>query len=86
MGEYLVITFRSRTQVMYFNKLMNSSGIPTEIINTPHEVSVGCGLSVKTYSSQLNAAKRIFNSYRPDNLVGMYYYNGKRIIGAAFIP
>ena len=58
MGEFVLASFRSRTQVMYFNRILNGAGIKSEIINTPREIAIGCGLSVKIAKSDLAAAQQ----------------------------
>ena len=45
--EYIIVAFRSRTQTVKLNKILQSMGINSEIVNTPKEAGVGCGLSVK---------------------------------------
>ncbi|MBP5661780.1 MAG: DUF3343 domain-containing protein [Clostridia bacterium] len=47
MEEFLIISFRSRTQVMHFARILRGAGIFSDIISTPRQVAVGCGLSVK---------------------------------------
>ncbi len=46
--EYLLISFRSRNHTVKFYEDLKRVGIPVEIVNTPKEAEVGCGLSVKT--------------------------------------
>ena len=45
--EYLIVAFRSREHTVKFYNFLKSVGINGEIINTPKEAGVGCGLSVK---------------------------------------
>lgn len=45
--EYLIAVFKSRTQVIKFHERLRYFGICSEIVNTPREASLGCGLSVK---------------------------------------
>ncbi len=72
MGEFVLASFRSRTQVMYFNRILNGAGIKSEIINTPREIAIGCGLSVKIAKSDLAAAQQLYNIYHPTSFVGFY--------------
>ena len=44
---YIAIAFRSRAQTVKFSGYLSRGGVPNEIINTPKEAGVGCGLSVK---------------------------------------
>ena len=50
--EYVVVAFRSRAHTVGFYELLKKNGISAEIINTPKEAGVGCGLSVKISSYQ----------------------------------
>ena len=43
----LLAVFRSRSQAMDCNSRLRRYGIPSNLINTPKEAGVGCGLSVK---------------------------------------
>jgi len=45
--EYVIISFRSRSHTIRFNDFLHRNGIGGEVINTPKEAGVGCGLSVK---------------------------------------
>ncbi|MBR6185958.1 MAG: DUF3343 domain-containing protein [Clostridia bacterium] len=67
-----IAAFRSRQQVMRFDSALKRAGLRSEVISTPREVSMGCGLSVRF---DLNDAERVMNIYRrsrPENLIGMY--------------
>ena len=64
--------FRSRQQVMRFDSALRRAGIRSQVISTPRDVSVGCGLSVKF---DLADAKGVMDAYqrtRPGNLIGFY--------------
>lgn len=64
--------FRSRQQVMRFDSALRRAGIRSQVISTPRDVSVGCGLSVRF---ELNDAQAVLDAYqrsRPGNLIGFY--------------
>lgn len=46
MTELLAV-FRSRSQAVDCNSRLRRGGIPSNLINTPKEANIGCGLSVK---------------------------------------
>lgn len=46
MTEILAV-FRSRSQAIDCNARMRAFNVPAQLINTPKEAGVGCGLSVK---------------------------------------
>ena len=56
--EYIVVAFRSRTHTIKFYNFLGQNGILSEIINTPKEAGVGCGLSVKLSISMVEIAKK----------------------------
>ena len=74
--------FRSRHQVMRFDSFLREAGIRTQIINTPHEVALGCGLSVKIENSQYRHARQIYDKNPSESVVGFYqasFKNGKLV-------
>lgn len=56
--EYLVVAFRSRNHTVKFYEHLKRVNLPVEIINTPKEAGVGCGLSVKAPITYLQVIKR----------------------------
>ena len=59
--EYLAVAFRSRTHTVRFAEYLSQSGISNEIINTPKEAGVGCGLSVKVSITKSQMIKRVLS-------------------------
>lgn len=81
--EYLVFAFRSRAHTVKFSSYLRSNGIRNEIINTPKEAGVGCGLSVKLSVNQLNVAKRAVAMTGLDSFAGIFrvkLLGGKRFV------
>ena len=67
-----IASFRSRQQVLKFEGALRRAGIRTEVITTPRDVSVGCGLSIRF---ELGDQARVMDVYRqlhPSNLIGFY--------------
>jgi hypothetical protein len=56
--EYIVVSFRSRAHTIKFHLFLERNGYYSEIINTPKEAGVGCGLSVKVSTSMLEVVKK----------------------------
>ena len=56
--EYVVVAFRSRAETIKFKDILRRSGIRSEIINTPKEAGVGCGLSVKIDKNLFGIVRR----------------------------
>jgi hypothetical protein len=66
--EYVIVAFRSRTHTVSFYEYLKRAGLYAEIVNTPKQAGVGCGLSVKVSFNKLNLVKRAvaftnFNSF-----------------------
>ena len=81
--EYLVISFRSRAETVKFSEYLRGVGIRNEIINTPKEAGVGCGLSVKTAKENLFAVKKVVFSASKTSFAGFFLVtiiSGKRIV------
>lgn len=58
MTEILAV-FRSRSQAMDCMNKMRAFNIPVQLINTPKEAGVGCGLSLKFAQSAEKRAKSV---------------------------
>lgn len=72
MDSYAIASFRSRSQVLRFEQMLKKENIKTEIINTPREVAIGCGLSVKLDPADLDRAREIYYRNRPTSFAGFY--------------
>ena len=81
-----IASFRSRQQVMKFDSALRRAGIRTQVITTPRDVSVGCGLSVRFELSDHERVMDIYRQLHPSNLIGFYQVireNGARTITRA---
>ena len=67
-----IAAFRSRQQVMRFDSALRRAGIHSEIVSTPKDVSVGCGLSVAFDPKDTAAVLDVYQRSRPGNLIGFY--------------
>lgn len=74
--EYLIVVFRSRTETYNFSYLLKSYGVYSSIINTPRQVTVACGLCVKTRVYDLNLVKSLLNRRNFSSFVGIYKISG----------
>ena len=74
MIEILAV-FRSRSQAMDCNTRLRRGGIPSNLINTPKEANVGCGLSVKFPQSAEMRARYIINSGKYSAFYGFMTVN-----------
>ncbi|MDE6585122.1 MAG: DUF3343 domain-containing protein [Clostridia bacterium] len=71
MTEILAV-FRSRSQAADCNSRLRMNSINCALINTPKEVGVGCGLSVKIPQYQLMRAKGIIMRGKYSAFYGFY--------------
>lgn len=69
---FAIAAFRSRQQVMRFDSALRRAGIRSEVISTPRDVAVGCGLSVRFDLRDTQAALNVYQRARPGNLIGFY--------------
>ena len=80
---FAIAAFRSRQQVLRFETALRRAGVPTEVITTPRDVSIGCGLSVRFELEDEARARQIYAQTRPTNLIGFYRVqrqNGQRAL------
>ena len=56
--EYVIVAFRSRAHTVRFSEFLRANGLANEIVNTPKEAGVGCGLSVKVSRQDFNIVRR----------------------------
>ena len=78
---YGVAAFHSRQQVLRFEAALRQRGVPTQVVTTPRDISVGCGLSVRFPMERLVDARRALLTNNPGNLIGLYRaeYDGQRL-------
>ena len=80
---FIAITFRSRAHTVKFSEFLRKNGVPNEIINTPKEAGVGCGLSVKVSPSRFATARAAVRATSLSSFAGFFLvkiYGGKRIV------
>ncbi len=73
---YLIFAFRSRSQSMRFYNELKNRRVDCSLINTPREVSLGCGLSVRTDESAYGLAVALLNSLRLNTFLGAFRLSG----------
>lgn len=81
--EYVVVAFRSRAHTVRFAEYLRKNGINAEIVNTPKEAGVGCGLSVKISKSVFPVVKNAVFGMGLNSFAGFFLITltgGKRII------
>lgn len=78
---YGVAAFRSRQQVLRFEATLRQLGVPTRVVTTPRDISMGCGLSVRFPLDHLARVRQALAGMNPQNLIGLYRaeYDGHRL-------
>lgn len=77
------VAYRSRQQTTALEYALLGRGIRCSIINTPHEIGMGCGLSVKFNLPDLQQVIAISSRLKQTALVGIYraeYENGRLVV------
>lgn len=83
--EYVIVAFRSRAHTVRFSDFLRANGIANEIVNTPKEAGVGCGLSVKISKGNFSAVKNGVRILSLSSFAGFFLLSnigGKRIVRA----
>ncbi len=70
--KYLIIAFKSRFNLQNFVRNMQRVGITASIINTPHSISISCGLSARTEYRYLNSVLNLIKQTDVETLIGVY--------------
>lgn len=81
--EFIAVAFRSRAETVRFFEFMRKNGIYCQIINTPKEAGVGCGLSVRLALADYNKAARAVKIAKFSSFAGIFHVKhmgGKRIV------
>ena len=69
---YILAIFRSRSQAVDCNIRLKNSGVASELINTPREANIGCGLSIKIPHEMMPRAKKIISKANYSAFYGYY--------------
>lgn len=81
--EYLVVAFRSRAHTVKFYEFLRRNGIYSEIVNTPKEAGVGCGLSVKISKNMFDTVKNAVRISALNTFAGFFlvsFVGDKRVV------
>ncbi len=70
--EYVVVAFRSRAHTVKFHGFLSRNGILAEIVNTPKEAGVGCGLSVKISKDVFSVVKQAVRMANLNSFAGFF--------------
>ena len=71
MKRYLAV-FRSRTDVLSFISDFNRSGGVAHAVETPKQLSIGCGISAEVSFNQLELAYKLVTLKRYQSFFGIF--------------
>ena len=72
MEKFMIAAFRSRMQVMAFERTLTSAGLKASVVTTPRAVALGCGLSVRFAPQYLGRARQLCRQLQQGSLIGFY--------------
>ncbi len=81
--EFIVVAFKSRAHSVKFYNLLNQNGVNAQIVNTPKEAGVGCGLSVKLNKNRLQLVKNVVLASGLSSFAGIF--SVRQVGGATFV-
>ncbi len=67
-----IAAFRSRQQVLRFESALKRASIRVQVVSTPRDVAVGCGLSVRFEMQDADRVIGVYQKTLPGNLIGFY--------------
>ena len=70
--EYIIVAFRSRTHTVAFSEHLTKRAIANEIVNTPKEAGVGCGLSVKISNLNFTRVRQLVFNLGYNSFAGFF--------------
>ena len=66
------VAYRSRQQTTALETALKHQGIRCRIINTPHEIGMGCGLSVRFEMADVKVVTATAERLKQTALIGIY--------------
>ncbi len=72
MEKFMIAAFRSRLHVMNFERTLRALGVKASVVTTPRAVALGCGLSVRFETPELERVRAALRGPAMGNLIGLY--------------
>ena len=70
----ILISYKSRNNLLALARILNSYGIPSATVNTPHSISVSCGLSLKVDYRYFPQIKNIIMTANLTGFLGVFLF------------
>lgn len=72
--HYILAVFKSRNETLYFANLLMKNGYHANIINTPKQLGLSCGISVQFSQSLLGIARSFLGLKNFNSFFGFYLF------------
>ena len=79
----ILAVFRSRSQAIDCNARLRAAGIAANLVNTPREANIGCGLSVKIPQQLLDKARILVKNGNYSAFYG--FFKSVNVYGNTFL-
>lgn len=70
--RYCLSVFKSRNETLYFANMLMKNGYRANIINTPKQLGLPCGISVQFAENLLGIARSLLMTKNFSSFVGFY--------------
>lgn len=70
--KFDILSFRSRQHAFHFSKILRDHGIASQIMSTPKEILLGCGLSLRFSPYMTDRVIRIYKQFNSP-ITGCYH-------------
>lgn len=70
--KYLIISYKSRNSLYAFAQILRQYGIASTIINTPRNIAISCGLSLKVDFGHYNHVIGLINNANLPGFWGVF--------------
>lgn len=67
-----ILSFRSRQHAFHFSQVLRDQGINNQVMSTPKEVALGCGLSLRFSPYMTRQILQIYKQYNSP-IIGCYH-------------
>ena len=73
--KHLIISYKTRTSLLAFSKILKSNQIFAETINTPRSIAISCGLSLKVDIKHFSIVKNLIRQANISGFIGLFISN-----------
>ena len=70
--NYIIVVFKARTETLSFASILRGYNVPFQIINTPRNLNLSCGISVKMPAVKRDLAQYIIKQKSFQSFAGIF--------------